>query len=309
MSTASRREPLKPTEAEGLADMEIAETSKFKRWRRLLLRSKTGTIGFIIVTLVCLVAIFADLLAPHNPAQNNPVDMLTPPVWQEGGTSEYILGTDQYGRDMLSRILKGSQVSLLVGLSAVVIAGIIGIFLGLIAGFYGGLLDNFIMRLVDAFLSIPNVLLILVMLTIFDPGLLTLIIVLGATNWVMYARMVRGEVLSVKEREFVIAAKASGTRKGKVMFKHIFPNVISSCIVISTLSVAGLIITEAALSFLGLGIQPPMISWGGMLSIGRDFLATSWWLATFPGIAISITVLGIIFLGDWLRDVLDPRSK
>ena len=279
-----------------------------KRWIRLLLRSKTGTVGFIIVFFVVIVALFAKVLAPYDPSMINPSMMLKPPVWMEGGSKEHLLGTDNLGRDILSRIIYGSQVSLLVGISSVVLAGFIGVFVGLVAGYYGGFLDNFLMRLVDSFLSIPNILFALVILTIFGPSVITLIVVLGITNWVTYARLVRGEVLSIKEREFVKAARSIGVRNSKIMIKHLLPNVISPFIVISTLSVATTILLEASLSFLGLGIQPPTISWGGILSDGRDYLATSWWLATFPGIAITITVLGIIFLGDWLRDILDPRS-
>lgn len=279
------------------------------RWMKLLLKSKTGTIGFLIVLMVVLVAPLADVLAPYDPAQTHPTKMLLPPAWLEGGTTEHLLGTDNLGRDILSRIIYGSQVSLLVGITAVVIAGAIGAAMGLISGYYGGWIDNLVMRLVDAFLAIPSILITLVILSIVGPGLWTLIIVLGVTNWVGYARIVRGEVLSVKEREFVKAAHTIGVKDYKIMRQHLLPNVASSFIVISTLSVASTIIAEASLSFLGMGIQPPTVSWGTMLSAGKDYLAQSWWVATFPGLAITITTLGIIFLGDWLRDVLDPRTQ
>ncbi|MBG9588401.1 ABC transporter permease [Cytobacillus firmus] len=279
------------------------------RWIKLLLQSKTGTVGFFIVSLVIFVAIFADILAPHDPASNNLGDMLKPPVWLDGGSQNYILGTDNLGRDILSRIIYGSRVSLLVGVFSVILAGFIGIIAGLIAGYYGGVIDNILMRIVDSFLAIPSILFILVVLAVFDPSILVLIVVIGLTNWVTYARVVRGEVLSIKEREFVKASKSIGTNSLTIMLQHILPNILSSFIVISTLSVATTIVLEASLSFLGLGIQPPDVSWGGMLTDGRNYLATNWWLATFPGIAITITVLGIIFLGDWLRDVLDPRTQ
>lgn len=279
------------------------------RWIKLLLQSKTGTVGFLIVSLVIFVAIFADVLAPHNPASNNLGDMLKPPVWLDGGSQNYILGTDNLGRDILSRIIYGSRVSLLVGVFSVILAGFIGIIIGLISGYYGGVIDNLLMRIVDSFLAIPSILFILVVLAVFDPSILVLIIVIGLTNWVTYARVVRGEVLSIKEKEFVKASKSIGTNSLTIMLQHILPNILSSFIVISTLSVATTIVLEASLSFLGLGIQPPDVSWGGMLTDGRNYLATNWWLATFPGIAITITVLGIIFLGDWLRDVLDPRTQ
>ncbi|MGG0718600.1 ABC transporter permease [Robertmurraya massiliosenegalensis] len=276
---------------------------------KLLLASKTGTCGFIITTFVILTAIFAQQLAPYDPNEQNYTSMNTPPMWLEGGSSSHILGTDNLGRDIISRVIYGSQVSLIVGLVAVIIAGAIGLWLGLIAGYFGGWIDNMIMRLVDAFLAIPNILFLLVILGVIGPGLSTIIIVIGLTAWVSYARLVRSEVLTIKEREFVKAARTIGTSDFTIIRQHILPNVFSSFIVITTLSVASIIILEASLSYLGLGIQPPAVSWGGMLTAGRDYLATSWWIATFPGLAITITVLGIIFLGDWLRDVLDPRTS
>lgn len=279
----------------------------FIYWMKLLLKSKTGTLGLIIVLTVAIIAPFASVLAPYDPTETHPTYMLQPPFWMEGGNMDHILGTDNLGRDILSRMIYGTQVSLLVGFSAVIIAGAIGAALGLISGYYGGIIDTVIMRFVDAFIAIPSLLITLVILTVVGPGLWTLIIVLGATNWVGYARIVRGEVLSVKEREFVKAAQSIGVKDYKIMYKHLIPNVASSFIVTSTLSVASTIIAEAALSFLGMGIQPPAVSWGLMLNSGKDYLAVSWWVATFPGLAITITALGIIFLGDWLRDVLDPR--
>jgi peptide/nickel transport system permease protein len=276
---------------------------------RSLWKSKTGMIGLVIVLMVIFMAIFAGIIAPYDPAKTHAIERLKPPMWLEGGTSDFPLGTDNLGRDVLSRIIYGSQVSLLVGICAVVVAGAIGVVSGLLSGYYGGFLDRIIMRTVDSFLAIPNILFMLVVLAVTGPSLLTLIFVLGGTNWVTYARVVRGEVLSIKERDFVRAARSVGAKDTRIIFTHILPNVASSFIVISTLNVATTIIAEASLSFLGLGIQPPTVSWGGMLSDGREYLATSWWIATFPGMAITITVLGIIFLGDWLRDTLDPRMK
>ena len=276
---------------------------------RRLLKSRTGMLGLIIVLLVALMAIFAPFLAMHDPAKTDIMNRLVPPFWLDGGNTSYPLGTDNLGRDVLSRIIYGSRVSLLVGISAVLLAGAIGIVMGLLAGYYGKAWDFLIMRLVDSFLAIPSILFMLIVLAVMGPSLSTLILVLGGTTWVVYARMVRSETLSVKERDYVQSAKAIGALDFRIIVKYILPNVISSFIVIATLNVATTIIMEASLSFLGLGIQPPDVSWGLMLSDGREYIATSWWVATFPGLAITITVLGVIFFGDWLRDVLDPKIK
>lgn len=295
--------------------IEVSKTIKTKktsnsrvmRLFRQLLKSKTGIMGFIITLFVVLVAVFAPLLAPYDPAAMNISNALKPPIWMDDGVNEHILGTDNLGRDILSRIIYGSRVSLIVGILAVILAGSIGLVLGLLSGYYGGLIDILIMRLVDAFLAIPGILFALIVLAILGPNPLTVILVLGLTNWVTYARMVRGETLSIKERDYVSSARAIGAKDFRIITSYIFPNIISSFIVICTINIATTILMEASLSFLGLGVQPPDVSWGLMLSDGKDYLATSWWLATFPGIAITITVLGIIFLGDWLRDILDPR--
>jgi peptide/nickel transport system permease protein len=277
-------------------------------WKQLF-RSKTGTVGAVLILLVSLTALFAPLLATHNPADIDPLNRLKPPMWLDGGLPEHWLGTDNLGRDMWSRIVYGARVSLIVGVGAVLVSGTIGAILGLLAGFYGKWVDAVIMRVADAFLAIPAILLMLVVLAVVGPGMTTLIFVIGVTNWVAYTRVVRGEVLSIKERDFVKAAKAIGSKNSRILLKHILPNVLSSFIVISGINVATTIIMEASLSFLGLGITPPAVSWGGMLSDGRQYVATSWWVATFPGLAVTITVLGVIFLGDWLRDVLDPHMK
>ncbi len=285
------------------------QASPLIRILRRLWRSKTGTIGAIIVLAVIVLAIFAPWIAPHDPAKQDYSAMFLPPSWTEAGRAEYFLGTDNLGRDILSRIIYGTRISLIVGIVSVMLAGIIGMVIGLIAGFFGGVLDAVFMRLVDAFLSIPSILFALVLLAVTGPGVITLVAALGLTNWVIYARLVRGEVLSIRERDYVKAARSIGVKDAAIITRHILPNVFSSFIVVSALTVATTIISEASLSFLGLGIQPPTVSWGVMLSDGRNYLATSWWIATFPGIAITITVLGIMFLGDWLRDVLDPRSQ
>jgi peptide/nickel transport system permease protein len=277
-------------------------------WQQLII-SKTGLFGAVLVLVVVLIAIAAPLLTSHDPAAVNPLSRLKPPAWLEGGTAEYWLGTDNLGRDMWSRIVYGARVSLIVGMGAVIVSGILGAILGLISGFYGKWLDAVIMRVGDAFMAIPTILFMLVVMAIVGPGMTTLIFVIGLTNWVPFTRVVRSEVLSIKERDFVFAARSIGAKNGRLIIKHILPNVISSFIVICGMNVGTTIIMEASLSFLGLGIKPPDVSWGGMLSDGRQYVATSWWVATFPGLAITFTVLGVIFLGDWLRDVLDPRTE
>lgn len=259
--------------------------------------------------LVTLTALLAPLLAGQDPAAIDPLNRLKPPMWMDGGSAAHWLGTDNLGRDMWSRIVYGSRVSLIVGIGAVLVSGLIGAALGLMSGFYGKWVDAVIMRVADSFMAIPTILFMLVVLAVVGPGLTTLIFVIGVTNWVSYTRVVRGEVLSIKERDFVKAARSVGAKNGRIVLKHILPNILSSFIVLSGMNVATTIIMEASLSFLGLGIKPPAVSWGGMLSDGRQYIATSWWVATFPGIAITITVLGVIFLGDWLRDVLDPHMK
>lgn len=278
------------------------------RFLRMLLQSKTGILGLVIIIGVILCSIFAPLIAPYDPTHINTDKLLVPPFWLEGGTSTHLLGTDHLGRDILSRIVYGSRISLLVGVSSVVVAGFVGVLFGLLSGYFGSFIDSFFMRLADAFLALPTILFALVFLTVLEPGIATLIFILGITNWVIYARLVRGETLIIKEKEFVKAAKSIGVSDWKIIKRHILPNVMSSVIVISTLTIASTIIAESSLSFLGLGVQVPDITWGIMLSEGRDYLATSWWITTFPGIALTITVLGIIFFGEWLRDYLDPKS-
>ena len=226
---------------------------------------------------------------------------------------EYFLGTDQLGRDMLSRLIYGSQISLIVGIGGVLVSMVLGVFLGLICGFYRGITDVIISRIIDTLMAIPFILLAISIVGMVgitgDDSLLVIIIVLGLTGWITFARVVRGEVLSIREKEFIESAYAIGQKNSIIMFVHILPNVLPSIIVLSTLQIATVIIAESSLSFLGLGVKPPIVTWGSMLADGRDYLATSWWLATFPGIAITVTTLGLIMFGDWLRDYLDPKMK
>ncbi len=283
------------------------------RWLHSLRRSPVGLLGMLLVSLVVIMALAAPLLAPHDPTKINIKARLAPPAWAEGGDPAFPLGTDQLGRDLLSRVIYGSRVSLLVGLGGVVFALLVGVLLGLLSGFFGGILDTVISRVLDTFMAIPFIILALAVMGVLGVkggnNILRLIIVLALANWVIFARVVRGDVLSVKARDYVEAARAIGQSTPKILWRYILPNVAASIIVLATLQIATVIIAEASLSFLGLGVQPPTITWGIMLADGRDHLATSWWLSTFPGLAITITVLGIILWGDWLRDILDPRLK
>ena len=297
------------TESNMIKSKSKVSTSRIlkSRFFRMLSKSRTGILGLIIVLLVISCAIFAPLIAPYEPTKINTDMLLAAPAWLDGGSMAHLLGTDHLGRDILSRIIYGSRISLLVGGASVIVAGIVGVTFGLLSGYFGGIIDSFFMRLADSFLALPTILFALVFLTVLEPGILTLIFILGVTNWVIYARLVRGDTLVIREKEYVKAAKSMGVSDFKIITRHILPNIFSSVIIVSTLTVASTIIAESSLSFLGLGVQVPDITWGIMLSEGRDYLATSWWIATFPGIAITITVLGIIFLGEWLRDYLDPK--
>lgn len=300
--------------AQALPELNMRVRPRWRRrWWSSLTRSPVGLLGGILVAVVIVTAIAAPALAPHDPTQINVRARLQPPAWYADGTLSYALGTDQLGRDLLSRIIYGSRISVTVGVLGVALSMLIGVLLGLISGYVGGLVDNVISRVLDTFMAIPFILLALAVVGALGVGegsnLVTLIVVLGLTGWVTFARVIRGEVLSVKEREYVESARSVGQTRLLILARHVLPNVTASVIVLATLQISTVIIAESSLSFLGLGVQPPTVTWGTMLAEGRDHLATSWWLATFPGIAITLTVLGTILLGDWLRDVLDPRMK
>jgi peptide/nickel transport system permease protein len=261
------------------------------------------------MVLLVLMAVFAPWISPHDPYEQDLTQRLKPPLSINPSGDRYWLGTDQLGRDVLSRLIHGSRVSLLVGMTVMPISALIGTSMGLISGYRGGRTDEVIMRLVEIQMAIPFTVLALAVLVVFGPSTLNLILVLGITGWVNYAKLIRGEVLSVRKREFVQAAEALGCNHLRIISRHILPNVSSVLIVWSTLLFPRVIMSEAGLSFLGLGIQPPAPSWGGMLSNGRDFVWTAWWLSVFSGLAISFTVLGSNLFGDWLRDFLDPRQQ
>jgi peptide/nickel transport system permease protein len=270
---------------------------------RQLKRNKLAIVGVVIVILVALTAMFAPFIAPHSYRELNILNRLSPP------SKEYPLGTDHLGRCVLSRIIYGSRIALLIGVIIVAISATIGVTLGLISGHYGGIIDSIIMRLVDITLAFPVLVLAIAVAGALGPGLVNVMIALGIVGWSGYARLVRGQVLSVKENEYIEAAKAVGTSNIRIIFRHILPNVAGPIIVVATLSMPWALLAASALSFLGIGAQPPTPDWGAILAEGRGFLRRAPWIATFPGLAIMITVLGFNFFGDGLRDALDPRLR
>jgi peptide/nickel transport system permease protein len=274
-----------------------------------LWRDNAALLGAAVIVAAVAGAGAAPALAPADPVKNDLLARLNPPMWVVGGDRAHPLGTDTLGRDVLSRLLYGARVSLAVGVVAVVVAGAAGVAVGLVAGYYRGWVDDLLMRIGDIHLAFPVLLLGVALVSVLGASLANLVLVLAISSWVTYARIVRGETLSLRERDFVTAAHALGAADAYVIRRHILPNVWPPLIVVATFSVARTIIAEASLSFLGLGIPPPAPSWGAMLDEGRNYITTGWWLALFPGLAILVLVLGINLVGDWLRDVLDPRLE
>ena len=267
-------------------------------------------IPLVILVGIALVAVFANQLAPHNPEIGSLTARFKPPFWVKGGSTQYLLGTDQLGRDVLSRLIFGARVSMVVGLTAVVFAGIVGTTLGIISGYLGGWVDQVIMRLVDTWLALPPLMFAIFLAAIVGPSMWNIVIILGLTYWTRYARVIRGEVLSLKEREFVRLAIVAGCSKFTIMRRHILPNVINSAAVLASLMLGVVIITEATLSFLGVGVPPPEPAWGLMLSDGKQGLMVGyWWLTVLPGGCIVLMVLSANILGDWLRVKLDPQLR
>ena len=300
--------PVTPQSAAVIADLPARRSAPL-RVLTTLARSPVGLAGGLIVTTVVLLALFGPLVSPHDPTGRIIRARFQPPGYVHSSGDAFALGTDQLGRDILSRIIAGSRVSVLVGVVSVLISGAIGVIYGLVSGFIGGALDSVLMRIVDGLLAIPFIILVIAISGVVGAGLSTLILILGFTGWITYARVIRGEVLKVREMEYVIAAYALGQSRLKVMLQHILPNVISSAIVLAAVQVGVTILAESSLSFLGLGVKPPTVTWGLMLSDGRQYINSAWWMTAYPGIAITITVLGVVFLGDWLRDFLDPNVR
>ncbi len=275
-----------------------------RQWRRY----PTGSLVILLLVLI-IPGLFAAYISPHDPIKGSLKVRLKPPVWAQGGSIEYPLGTDKVGRDILSRLIHGARVSLTISLIAIVLSGAIGTTLGLIAGYFGGMIDAIIMRLVDISLGLPVILIALVFVAAIGPSYSTVITVTSILLWSRYARQVRGETLSIRSLDFIARARVAGASHSRILFRYILPNVVNSLIVLATLQVGFVILLESSLSFLGAGIPRPTPAWGLMVADGRELIVTAWWVSFFPGIAIMLTVLSLNLLGDWLRDRLDPKLR
>ena len=297
-----------------LSTLPTAKTKTKKQYRGVtrvtrVIQKLAFWVPLIIMIAMIILAIFANFIAPHDPNLPKITDRYTPPVFMEGGKSEYLLGTDQIGRDILSRLIYGARVSLSVSLLVILITAAIGTMLGIAAGYSGGRADAIIMRVVDMALSFPGLLLAMLLAVAIGPGFTTVVLALSILGWAGYARMIRGEALRISQSDFVAQARVNGASGWRIMTRHIFPNIINSLIVLMTLQVGMMILAEAGLSYLGLGITVPTPSWGAMVADGRANLDNAWWMAAFPGICIGLVVLAGNFLGDWIRDKLDPRLR
>jgi peptide/nickel transport system permease protein len=288
---------------------EDVKPSKLHLILRKMWHLRLGVVGAVLLFCLVTTAVFCPVLAPHDPYKQNIMKRLRPPVWLKGGTSENLLGTDHLGRDILSRIMYGSRISLVVGVSAVVLQVIIGVALGLLAGYYGGKADSVISFMVNSMMGFPFILLAMSLVAVLGPSLQNIIIALGVTQWTVFTRVTRIETMKQREQEYVLAATSLAFTTKRILLRHVLPNLIPSLTVLATVEVARAIIRESLLSFLGLGIQPPTPSWGTMLAEGRDYMLMQWWLAALPGAAIFISALGINLLGDALRDVMDPHLR
>ena len=282
--------------------------ARTERPRARFLRSRRAIFGSLFLLAIALAAVFAGAISPADPEIIDMSYRLRPPAGG-GPSGKFLLGGDQLGRDILSRIIYGARISLTIGMTAVLLSGSLGVLLGLLAGYYGGRVDEVIMRLADIQLAIPTILLAIALVGVLGPSLRNLILVLGVTGWVIYARTIRGVVLSLREQQFVEAARALGSGDRRTLFRYIMPNVWTPAIVVASQQVGFMIIMESALSFLGLGVPPPTPTWGGMIADGRGYLATAGHVTTLPGLVLMATVLAVNFFGDGLRDVLDPRLR
>ncbi|MCP4623480.1 MAG: ABC transporter permease [bacterium] len=270
---------------------------------------RLGVLGGLLILVLLITAIFTPWLAPHDPYEQDIMNRLLPPVWLKGGSNDFLLGTDHLGRDLLSRIMYGTRVSLVVGVAAVILQVIIGVFLGLLAGYYGGLSDSVISFMVNVMMGFPFILLVMSLVAVLGPSLQNIIIALGFTGWPVFTRVVRIETIKLRDQEFVMAATTLAFTTKRILVNHLLPNLLPTILVIGTVEIARAIIRESLLSFLGLGIQPPTPSWGSMLAEGRDYMLMQWWLAAYPGLAIFMAALGINLMGDAMRDLMDPHLR
>jgi len=295
--------------ADSLLDVERTFKDRLAYLGRFLWRDRSGIVGLVMFLVVVLAAVFAPMISPYDPLKQNLRDAKIPPAWSEGGTWEHPLGTDNLGRDLLSRVIYGSRVSLTVGFIGVLIAGTLGLVFGAIAGYVGGRVDTLIMSVVNLILSLPYLLFVVVIASILGRSLLNVILIFGITDAPIFARVTRGEVLRIRESGYVESAISAGAGTGLIIFDHIIPNLIGPLITLATFEMSAMIFYEAGLGFLGLSVPPSVPSWGNMLAAGRKYLTSYPWIATWPGLAIMWTSLGMNLLGDWLRDVLDPRLR
>jgi peptide/nickel transport system permease protein len=281
----------------------------FSFWSRvrLRLRGKPAT-ALLFCLLLVVLAIFGDIIAPYGIAEPDFAASLAPPCWMQDGSSAHLLGTDQLGRDIFSRLIAGARISLITASVAILVAGSLGVLLGLVAGYFGGLLEAAIMRVADAFLALPFILMALALVAALGSGLGNIALVMILTNWARYARLVHSEVLGIKRRDFVTLARIAGVSRMRIALRHVFPNAINSVAALAVLDFGRAIILESSLSFLGLGIQPPDVSWGSMLADGKSEMQFAWWLTVWPGLAILAAVLSFNAVGEWLKGELDPRS-
>ncbi|HEY7496659.1 MAG TPA: ABC transporter permease [Candidatus Tectomicrobia bacterium] len=277
--------------------------------RRLLVLKRVPVIPLAIIALIVLTALLANVLTPYSPTDISLSERLRPPFWEQGGSLAHPLGTDPMGRDLLTRMIYGARVSLVVGFLGLFVGGGVGAALGMIAGYMGGRMDTFLMRVVDTTLAFPIILFAILLVVILGGSLVTVVIAVALVLWARYARVIRGEVLSLRERDFVAQARIAGCSSGRIILVHIFPNVLNTLVVLLSLQVGWVIIVEASLSFLGAGVPPPTPTWGSMIAEGRDYIASAWWVSFFPGLAILVTVLAFNLCGDWLRDALDPTMR
>lgn len=291
------------------SDQPAVESTGRRRFLKGLRLSKFPWVPALIIAVVVFVGVFADMLTPHSPYEPSLPERLMPPAWDARGSWKFVLGTDSLGRDILTRILFGARVTLLVALLAVIAGGGVGLLIGIAAGYLGGTVDNFLMRAVDVTLAFPSILFALLLAVTMGPGISTVVIAVGLVLWARFARIIRGEVLALRESDFIAQAKIDGCSPARIMLRHILPNVLNTFMVLISLNTGFVIILEATLSFLGAGIPPPTPSWGQMTAEGREFIATAWWLSILPGLAISALVLSFNLFGDWLRDALDPKLR